>query len=377
MRLRQPIGYRLTAWLLGAGVAVCLASQTAFAQTPSPQDTGDDTAAPSTNPPSLQLLGYADSSFAAEWPDSGDTTATFKLGEFDLFFTSTLGPDWSALAEVVFETESSNTVAVDLERAVVTYAPRDSFNLSMGRFHSVISYYNSTFPHASWYQVAANRPFSQDFEDEGGLLPSHGVGVSVSGRAGGPLRPRFSVELTNGVGADAIGTPSPTLHVQGSGDQNNRKSVVGALQLRPVKAPGWQLGVATLFDSVGPTGSPEVSERIVSGHLVFQDENWEWITEAYGIRHQLEASAAANSSAIYTQLARQAGAARPFFRYEQVQLSDGDPLHTELAGTTKGPSVGVRFDPSPFVAIKTQFDWLKHTDGDGRKRFVVQASFAF
>ena len=378
MLSRQRFGLCLTTWTLTAGLLLVFDAGAARAQQPAPPgDASSADSGQSTNPPSLQLLGYADANFDAEWPDAGSASSSFRIGEFDLLFTSTLGQDWSALAELVIEAENGAEFAVDLERAVLTYAPRDTFTLSMGRFHSVLSYYNSSFPHASWYQVATNRPFSQDFEDEGGLLPSHSVGFAVSSRLGGPLRPRFVFEATNGTSASGIGTSAPKVSVQSSRDENSHKAVVGAVQFRPVKVPGLQFGVAAFVDKVGPSGLPEVSERITSGHVVFQDDKWEWITEAYGIRHQLPKAAAANSSAVYTQVARQFGQSRPFFRYERLQLSEGDPLHAEGVGTTQGPSFGVRFDPSRFVGVKTQFDWLTHSDRDGRKRFVVQVSFAF
>ncbi len=353
-----------------AAVMLCL-SMPAQAQTA----TADDGS--SSNPPSLQLLGYADSSFLAEWPDVGKSSNGFHLGEFDLLFTSTLGPSWSALAELVLEGEDSNEFKLELERAVLTYSPSDKFALSMGRFHSVISYYNASFPHASWFQVAANRPYTQAFEDEGGLLPSHAVGVSLTSRQGGPLRPRFILEVSNGIGVNNLGTSAATVDVQGSSDQNNHKSITGAVQIRPVRVPGLQVGVAALFDTVGSSSLKDVSERVISGHLVYQDDAWEWITEGYGIQHQLQGAKAADSSGIYTQLARQVRTARPFVRYERRHLAPNDPLHVGDSGTLQGPSVGVRFDPSRFVGIKAQLDWLTGDADQGRKRFVSQISFAF
>lgn len=357
-------------------LVLALGAAQARAQTPTGGGSAGDDTGQSTNPPSLQLLGYADANFTAEQEGAGSTSSSFGLGEFDLLFTSTLGQSWSALAELVVESDGTEFVP-DLERAVLTYSPRDAFSLSMGRFHSVISYYNATFPHASWYQTAANRPFSQEFEDEGGLLPSHGVGLSMSSRLGGPLRPRLVLEVTNGVSATGIGSSAPALSVQSASDENSHKAVVGALQVRPVRLPGWQFGVAGFVDTVGADPSRTVSERVTSGHVVFQDDKWEWMTEAYRIRHQLRGAAAANSTAAYTQLARQVGQARPYVRFERVEVSERDPLHADEAGSTQGPSFGVRFDPSPFVGVKAQFDWLTRDSGDAHKRFVAQASFAF
>ena len=58
---------------------------------------------------------------------------------------------------------------------------RVCFNVAVGRYHTAIGYYNNAYHHGKWLQTAAERPHIYDFEDSGGLLPIHNVGVSVSG----------------------------------------------------------------------------------------------------------------------------------------------------------------------------------------------------
>jgi hypothetical protein len=198
------------------------------------------------------------------------------------------------------------------------------------------------------------------------------VGLSVSGRLGGPLRLRYTVELSNGIGVEGSRTV-----VQSAGDQNTRKSIVGAVQIRPTRLPGWQLGVAALVDQVAPAEFAPVSERVFSGHLVYQDDRWEWITEGYGIRHRRRESAAANSTAFYTQVARRMGQLRPFVRFERLDVADADPFHAFEAGAVQGPSAGVRFDPTTYVGAKAQLDWLSGDNRVEQKRFIAQLSFAF
>ncbi|MFN8058092.1 MAG: hypothetical protein U0Q12_02940 [Vicinamibacterales bacterium] len=385
MMKRDWIGADGVMRLCGAILLAILAiADTAWAQAGSPQTGGSGggtdqaTTDPSSNrPPALQLLGFADTEFITE-SQGGRTTNTFGVGEFDLFFTSTLARDWSVLAEAVFEAEESNEFKIDLERAVVQWSPHEAFNVGFGRFHNANSYYNTTFPHASWHQVAATRPLSQDFEDEGGLIPAHGVGVSMSGRFGGDMRLRYIFEVTNGIGLDPP-SPSafPDLVVQSSADQNNAKAVNVGLQTRPVWAPGWQFGVAAYFDKVGPTVTSRVDERVVSGHAVFQSGTVEWLTEGYSLRHQRGSAAAASSNAFYTQLSNQFGKVRPYFRFERLDVAARDPFHAALAGITQGPTFGIRIDPTTFVGVKAQVDWLSHTGDTDRKRFIAQVAFAF
>jgi hypothetical protein len=340
--------------MVGAVIALVLAAgSAAWAQEAGadPGATGgtEKTADPSSalKPPALQLLGFADGGFAVT-SKNGATTSAFQLGQFDLLFSSTLARDWSVLAEALFEAEANNEFKVDVERIVVQYAPLDAFNVAVGRFHSTIGYYNTAFPHAFWHQVAATRPMAAAFEDEGGVVPAHGVGVSVSGRTGGPLRLRYFLEVSNGLGVEGLGAANvtPTFSVQVSGDQNQHKAVNLALQTRPARAPGWQLGVSAYFDKVGPAGLPLVDERILTGHVVFQDARYEWLNEVVGVHHQGPTAPARNTSVLYSQLSAQVRNLRPFMRYERQSVPVGDPLHPNFAGLVQGPSVGVRLDPT-------------------------------
>ena len=69
----------------------------------------------------------------------------------------------------------------------------------MGRYHTSIGYYNTAYHHGKWFQTAVGRPFLFRFEDEGGILPIHNVGVSVQGRIpSGKLGLNYVAEMGNG-----------------------------------------------------------------------------------------------------------------------------------------------------------------------------------
>src|SRR3954453_13808897 len=98
------------------------------------------------------------------------------------------------------EASGANTrVVTDLERLQLTYRLNDHLNISAGRYHTGIGYYNSAFHHGSYFEVPIGRPRIFTFEDEGGGLSFHGLGLRARGRVpktGSALR--YVVEVGNG-----------------------------------------------------------------------------------------------------------------------------------------------------------------------------------
>src|SRR4029077_14099054 len=91
-----------------------------------------------------------------------------------------------ALIELVFEHETGGSLTTDLERLQVGYTFNDAFTLWLGRFHTPFGYWNTAFHHGQQLQTSILRPQMIDFEDRGGVLPVHTVGLWGTGatRAG-------------------------------------------------------------------------------------------------------------------------------------------------------------------------------------------------
>ena len=47
------------------------------------------------------------------------------------------------------------------------------FNVSIGRGHTAMGYWNQTFHHGKWFQTTTDRPAIYRFEDDIGILPVH------------------------------------------------------------------------------------------------------------------------------------------------------------------------------------------------------------
>ncbi len=106
----------------------------------------------------------------------------FYSGDFGLFLTARLTAKASVLSEVVFEEGDAQRYTVDLRRMLLKYDYNDHLKMSSGRYQTNIGYYNWAFRSAAWLQTTADRPLVMQYSNDGGLLPTQAVGVSVTAR---------------------------------------------------------------------------------------------------------------------------------------------------------------------------------------------------
>jgi hypothetical protein len=331
----------------------------------------------------LRMRGFGDINFHGD-TQKGDTTS-FTLGQLNLFVTSEMSENFKFLGEIVFEggpdniygvTRGENNVfAVDVERLLLQYSYNDYFNLSAGRYHTAIGYYNTAYHHSTWFQTATGRPFLFQFEDRGGILPIHTVGVSASGAIpSGRLGLHYVAEVGNGRASRHPFLDEP---VQNVIDEQNHKAYNLALFARPDVIHGFQAGFSVYRDVLVPNESPRIGETILAAHAVYIRPNFEWLNEALVVRHApLGTSHVFQTPGFYTQVSKGFGAYRPYFRYQYLNGSDREPIFPDV-GRRQGPSVGLRFDPSESVALKLQYDYTTIRNQQAIHALALQVGFTF
>ncbi len=331
----------------------------------------------------LRIRGFGDVSLHGD-TQKGDTTS-FSLGQLDLFVTSDISEKFRFLSEIVFEggpdnlygvnAGQENTFTVDVERYLLQYSHNDYFNISAGRGHTAIGFYNTAFHHSTWLQTTTGRPFLFEFEDRGGILPVHNVGVTVSGQI--PSRSlglHYVAEVGNGRESRRPLVSEP---VQNEVADQNRKAFNFALFAKPEAVHGLQTGFSIYRDVLAPANSQKISESILAAHAVLIRPNYEWLNEVLLDRHAVIGSSAVfNTSAFYTQISRQFAAYRPYFRYQYLNAADNEPVFPDVQ-LEHGPSVGLRFDASESVALKFQYDYTFLRNKPGVNGLTLQAGFTF
>jgi hypothetical protein len=196
-----------------AKMATELPSQAPPQATPAPQLEAQPQVQPAesqgmdVNKTLLRIRGFSDITFHGNnhLHDSPQCQAytcfpsSFTIGQLNLFVTSDLSERFKFLSEIVFESDEFNNFGVDVERMLLQYSHSDYLNVAVGRFHTAIGYYNTAYHHSTWLQTTTGRPFLFEFEDKGGPLPIHNVGVSLSGHIpSGPVGLNYVVEVGNG-----------------------------------------------------------------------------------------------------------------------------------------------------------------------------------
>lgn len=331
----------------------------------------------------LRIRGFGDIAFHGS--DQPGSTNAFTLGQLNLFVTSDISEKFKFLGEIVFEggpddiygvpSGETNKFSVDLERYLLQYSRNDYFNLSVGRYHTAIGFYNTAYHHSTWFQTTTGRPLMFEFEDRGGILPIHNVGVSATGRIpSGSLGLHYIAEVGNGRSSRAPLLQEP---VQNEIDENTHKAFNLALFARPLAVQGLQVGFSAYRDLLQPIGQPNVGETILAAHAVYQLPNFEWLNEAMVIRHSPDGTSRVfNTPAFYTQLSKRFGAYRPYFRYQYINGSSSEPIFPDVR-LRAGPSAGLRYDASEAVALKLQYDYTALRQQAGTNALTLQLGFTF
>jgi len=301
--------------------------------------------------------------------------SAFQAGEFDLFLTSKLSDNLSFLAETVLGPNDTNVFAPDIERYQLTYKSNDYFSVSAGRFHTSIGYYNTAYHHGLWFSTAEGRPIMYLFEDSGGILPVHMVGLSFAGAV--PRTEKLGLHWIAEVGNGLASDSSVAESVQNFYSDRDYKATNLAVYVRPEMFSGLQIGGSWYHDQLDPTGLPKVNQNIESFYIVYITPEWEFLNEAVVLaNHLVGAVEPFRSPMAYVQAAHKFGIYKPYFRYQYVSDSMQDPVNL-LKGIYYGPSVGVRIDFTEYAAFKLQYNHLFESHELAGNGLDSQVAFTF
>jgi hypothetical protein len=341
----------------------------------------------------LRIRGFGDVSLHGDTMKGGNTTgdtttgdtSPFNLGQLDLFITSDISEKFKFLADILFEGGPDKTYGptavvqdrlnVDVERYLLHYSHNDYLNISVGREHASIGYYSTAYQHSTWLQTATGRPFLYEFEDRGGILPIHMLGVSASGQLpSGSLGLHYVAEVGNGRGPrNSLGSQPLPNEI----DDERHTGFNVALFARPDALPGFQTGFSFYRDNLPTTTGQMIGETIVAAHAVLIRPKYEWLNEALLDRQTPRGTSSVfNTPGFYSQFSRQYGSYRPYFRYQYVNVANNEPVFPDVA-LRHGPSAGLRYDATESVALKFQYDYTFLRSQAGIHGVTGQVGFTF
>lgn len=276
--------------------------------------------------PEIHLRIFGDLGASYESPDSL-SNGGFGFGSMDFVVTGTMGDNLMFFSETLIEGAGEDTIGLDQERAWAMWSASDFFYVKMGMDHTVVSYWNRTYHHGKWLETTINRPFLATFEDDGGALPMHYVGIEAGGlweSNSGELD--WTAILSNGRGPDIDNR-------QRVSDSNDSKALALSLAFTPAALDGLTFGVNGQTDLIPPDPTRaarlgNISETIYGLFAVYDCDKsgTEWIGEWSTVTHDDAVSGITfDNTLAYLQVALPYEVWTPYTRFDVMNMDMGDP----------------------------------------------------
>ncbi len=292
----------------------------------------------------------------------------FAVGQYDHFLKSDISDEMTVLTEVVFEYDGG--WRLDVERIWVRYYIEDYFQVSAGKFHTGLGYWNRAYHHGAVLHTSIDRPFMLFFEDEGGLLPIHLTGLLFSGSGMGDLNFGYDIMVGNGIGS----TPTE--------ENDHTKSLSAYFHIKPMD--GLDAGVSfykdriarKVLDDAVPAPLNPIDQQMFGASLNYNHHNIEFLTEYLNVNNKDNKTGTSGvTNAFYVLTSYAFPKVRPYFKYDYVKFDSNEPFYRGR-DDVKIITLGLRHDFNFLSAIKAEVRF--NTFGSQKTmEAVTQIAFGF
>jgi hypothetical protein len=323
-----------------------------------------------TGRPALRGFLFGDLVYVAR-DSAGSGSDGFFIGQLVGHGNATLSDRVSFFGELS-ATARVDGYAFEVERAIVRYDFNDLLKLSVGRYHTPISYWNTAFHHGLWLQTSVARP--EIIKVGGRFMPVHFVGAFAEGSFSASS---FSFSYDAGVGN---GRGTNLARGGDAGDNNLQRAYLFGGRVRPGHDLGLQLGASAYFDHVNVT-SGAFDERIVTGHAVYNRGAPEVALEYANVKHDPTVSGTSYESDGWyghaaLRLPGNLTSWKPYVRVERVDVAAGDPAFGAALPDYRAVIGGLRYDFDVLAAFKAEFRRERFNSGDNLNSLFLQVAFA-
>lgn len=320
----------------------------------------------------------------------------FALGDAALVVKGQYGDHLRFLDENTIEFGVPDP-SLGMDRFLVSYTFSDQFRLSAGRDHMATGYWNRTYNYAAEVMPTIERPFFIKFEDDGGIVPSHIVGLTVDGlfNLGGSSL-KYEANFGNSekillTGDGSVNAIESEFSNSAPGDPSSEKTAAGRLVFKPWADGGLAFGVASAwnrYDTVAATPDVKSSfsglgQVLLEGEVTYSDDNFDLFGEFYEFDDRIggmPTQGASNNYAYYIQADVQAAESFwPYLRLENLNVNGSDPLFQALFAQNETLYLaGFRYDFIPKVTcIKLECRVSQVSDNPYTTEVDSQWAFGF
>ncbi|MBI5238655.1 MAG: porin [Deltaproteobacteria bacterium] len=338
----------------------------------------------------FEFKGFADFNFSHSTQKNADQ-GEFSLGALDFYLSQPIDDRTDVLVEFVIESDDAGDFVVDLERLQFGYIASDAMKLRVGRFHNILGYWNTAYHHGAQLHTSIERPAFLEFEDDGGIIPTHIIGMWAAGSVKtAPAEVTYGLMLGNGSkvgGIASMALGGGSLNPNNTKDDTGNKAVSLKLRVEPSAIDGLGAGISGYHAVVKGYDTSDVEimrikQDILSLDLTYFSGNIEAMGEYYMIKDKddLGGGASHTSSAYYIQGGYAIGNLTPYLRYENVSLDNGNDPYFSALGTveSKRTVAGARYNLSMMSAFKAEVRLIdENTTSGNYEQFALQWAFTF
>jgi hypothetical protein len=299
----------------------------------------------------------------------------------DVLFSLQRGP-FKVFGEYLLTNHES-----DLERFQIGWEPSERVTFWLGRFHQPSSVWNSEHHHGQYLQTSITRPVAENWEDDGGIIPQHFVGLLAD--SNWDLPGERVLKLSAGAGL------APTLGLKGleAFDLFHPEEPAGGfgyqvrLALMPDAFSDSAIGLVFAHDKLDwvgarPAALPTLSHAdlfITGAYAMYALENWKFSLVGYYVDASLLGTNARDSDFLlgYATVERALPHdLRVFGRFEDCShVADSPYLALFPEFVTRRSTLGLRWDFARRHALTAQISDSR-TQAHGFMEYRLQWSAA-
>ncbi|MDF1880797.1 hypothetical protein JHD50_05675 [Sulfurimonas sp. MAG313] len=333
------------------------------------------------NTQSIPIHGFMD--MGSAYTDE-DGKVNFTTGSLDLYLTKDISERMNVLIELLFETDGSAFIT-DLERLQISYAYNEYITATFGKFHTPYGYWNTAFHHGAQIQTSILRPKFIAFEDEGGVLPSHGVGMAFNGYLEDIS---YTFYITGGSSISLNEDNNSSSSTGGNLSTNNGQGQDGTKLYGLNLAYEFEeltLGLHSFYQDVSIFLGRETSVFMYGGYLLYETDSIELIAETYFYDNKnikggiLDKRLYSNTT--FAQIAYNINDYTPYLRLETASYNDADLyFHSQLdtaGGSYDRLALGLRYELNDDASLKVAYLHTNESISKDHSSVLTQLAIRF
>jgi hypothetical protein len=297
-----------------------------------------------------------------------DGKVGFGLGEQDFFITSELHDRISFLGESVFKYSPSSPTFFDvsIERVVLKYNYLGNHNLLVGKVHTPINYWNSTYHHGRVLFPTIERPLLFAAH----IIPLHTTGIGAQGLNLGKLKFGYDFFVGNGIGSSEIA------------DNDTRKSITAGVYIKPKE--GLTLGASFYNDEVakgarlhdGGVNAFDIKQYLTSASVAYFGKRFELLAEGTLGQNHSDTTGTKNTYATYVYAGFKIKEKFvPYARFDFIEHELGEVYYHY--NSMMAAIAGFRYEINYLSVVKLEYQHM-HTHMEGASdKFTAQFAIGF